>query len=136
MISIEDYILVDRGGKLFKVSIETLQSIFLPIMENDHVSDLEEKIDDLSSFLIDLSAEVVETFTPIEELNDKYEQKVSSDFILEDPAILQDDEIEKLISEQNFVTKDKVDNSYDKQIDSFMNSLDSAQNSITNVWIR
>ena len=135
MFSIDDYILVDRDGSLFKISIRDLGNVFLPVDDNDFVEELTEKIEDLSSYITDLSAEIIEEYTPISELSQKYELKLSTDYMLEDPNILEDEGIERKIKEAGLVPKEVVDDAFDNEVEKCEKLFQRAYKS-TGTWFQ
>ena len=134
MFTIDDYILVSRNGKLYKSSLANLHELFLPVNDDDKIDELTQTIDEISSYILELSATAMNDYTPIVQLDSKYEMKLSTDYMKSDETILIDDTIENMIADSGIVTKEKVEDSYSNSVDKCENEFEKAQNKLDSKW--
>jgi len=136
--SLQDYLLVEReqSGKhiIGKVQLSELDSIYLPISEFGPIEDLENQIYDLSAFISKLSANFAKTHQNISEINEVYERKETTDYMLTDPSILKEEQIEELINDADLVFKSDVDDAYGVNQDMAESTFETANTKIIN-WM-
>lgn len=136
MIDIEDYLLIQRNdGTLYKMPIGGLSAV--TVINNPDYSKIEElelAIDEAKEYLIQLSTEFIETHYSIEELNDVAEQKVDTEKMPLISSLMKIEKIETQIANSGLVTKDQLDEAYEKEIDTIETEFDKASSEVGN-WM-
>lgn len=111
------YILVeDQNNKIFRMPLYALGDIIIMNdLENEKVKSLIDAIDELSTYILDLSSDFVANHYSYEELSTEFELKEDVDNLLIDKSILTDNDVEKHIRSSGLVPIDVVDEKYDNE---------------------
>ena len=137
LLTQSDILLVERNGILYRCSIENLNYKYLTIGTNSVLADLEDKMDELSLFILDLSANINSNerdFTSISALNELFELKKDAIEIKNNSLILDDDAIIRVVTDKNIVKKEDVESWVDDEISQTDNELDMFSTSMEK-WI-
>lgn len=130
MIDINDYLLIYKPSenKCYKIQIYSLDSMFVTIGKNP--DELFDKIYSLSSYILELSAEMTANFSTKKQLLETYETKQSVDDLLEDKNIMSAGDIENYIKDNNYVTIETADKMYDDNHANTLDIFDAVDNTI------
>ena len=129
------FIAEDNSGNTFKIPLEALgHIIMMNNEENDMMNSLINAIDELSAFILDLSAEFVDEHYSKEELSTMYELKSTVDDLLIDKSVLTENDVEKILKDGNLITVDETDNKYDEAEIYADNVFDSVSNESDNYF--
>lgn len=130
MIDINDYLLIYKPSenKCYKIQIYSLDSMFVTIGKNP--DELFDKIYSLSSYILELSAEITANFSTKKQLLETYETKQSVDDLLEDKNIMSAGDIENYIKDNNYVTIETADKMYDDNHANTLDIFDAVDNTI------
>jgi len=110
--SLNDYLLAEQSGKTCRVKLMSLEKILLPIAEGGPVEDLENEIDEMKTYLTGLSVDFAASHQTISEIDEMYERKTATDYMLSDPSILKSETISKTIADADIATIDDVEAAY------------------------
>ena len=123
-----DVLLVEREGILYRLPLEKLNYRYLTVGENDLLYNLEDKIQEVSAYLLNLSSALTSTpeeYDSISSLNELYETKENILKIPLSKALMTDEQIENIIQYRQIVAKDIVDDEwYGNNIDYTMAEAD------------
>ena len=133
-----DVLLVERDGILYRCPIEKLNYRYLTIGENDILTELEDKIAELSSYILELSSNInvdERDFTSISALNEIFELRWDSEQIKNNPLIIDEDKITSIVKDRNIATKEAVDDVWvERDIDRTNSVMDGIINDTT-TWM-
>jgi hypothetical protein len=133
-----DILLVERNGTLYRCPIENLNYRYLTIGDNDILTDLEEKIAEVSAYIVELSTTInseERDFTSISALNEMFELRWDADQIKNNPLIIDEDKINKIVRENNIAKKEQVDDDwFERDIERTNNLMDGVMNDAMN-WM-
>lgn len=118
MINIDDSLLIysNLNKRYELLPIANLGNLFVTQQaHNSTFEQLEEKIYELSLYILDLSANFTKEYYSIEELDKKFELLSDAEYMVENPEYLNDDESVQLIANKyNLPTLIETERAYDK----------------------
>lgn len=126
MLDINDYLLIQKGEALYKFPINRFYLKYAMIGDTALLDSLEEKIEDLSVYLLNLSADMITTHEnlSLSSLQLKYETKHDAELMPKIYDTMEEYQIEQAINERDLVMKDEVEDAfrdadYDKALEAF-----------------
>lgn len=126
MIDITDYLIVQKpnDNNLYKIEIRSLESMFITIGETPY--DLFTKIDELSAYILELSANLIEEYSTKSKLLELYETQSAVYNLQDDVTILTHDDAISYISSNGYTKIEKTESDYQKQLDNIYKKFDNA----------
>lgn len=139
MINTDNYFLIYShiNKRYEKLKIDSLKSIF-SIEKNDNMTyqQIEDKIYELSLYILDLSASFTSEHYSFEELTNRFETLSDTINMLSDDIYINDTyQVEMLLKNENKVLIDTVDTAYDKQLSEFTKTATKTIKSISTMTI-
>ena len=126
MIDITDYLIIQKPNdpNLYKVEIATLNSMFITVGETP--SELFNAIDELSMYILELSAQLVDEYSTKSTLMEIYETQSAVKKLQNDTTILTEDKVYEYINEGNYTTLEKTESDYYTNSDAIDSKVESA----------
>lgn len=135
MIDGNDYLIVQKTDSTFyKMKIQTLENLYISISENINVDNLFNKIEMLSSELLELSANIIENYSTIETISKKYELISDVKAMQNDETILNESQILDYVKANNYATLTKTEDAYYKENDKAYEIFDEVSKTIDG-WV-
>lgn len=132
MIDINDYLLIqDDNNNYYKIKIESLEDIFVTKVRNTNIDGLFSKINEISAYILELSAQISKDYSTIDSLKETYETIENVKKLDKDTTILSENDIRKYLSENNYITLEKTQAKYFEENNDAHNIFESVDKTIT-----
>jgi hypothetical protein len=135
MIDGNDYFIVQKSdGSYYKMKIQTLDNLYISIAENINVDNLFSKIESLSVELLELSANILENYSTIENISKRFELISDVQAMAADDKILTENQILDYVKSNDYATLTKTEEEYYKENDKAYEIFDEVVKTIDG-WV-